>query len=105
MPTQITSKCRKAVTHFSRRYPWVEGVFKHRRIQNFIHDTSFTIRHNGKKHVYFVFCQNHRLLPINTAVAGAWRGEIVVMKAGTEVEGVINMRTEDALLVDQAINK
>ena len=102
---QVTSKCRKAVTHSSCRYPWVEGVFEHCKIQRFIHDTSITIRHNGKEHIYVVFCQNHCCLPFNTALAGAWRGDIVVMKAGTDVDGVINMRTQDAQLVDQAINE
>jgi len=101
----VTSKCRKAVTHSSCRYPWVEGVFEHCKIQRFIHDTSITIRHNGKEHIYVVFCQNHCCLPFNTALAGAWRGDIVVMKAGTDVDGVINMCTQDAQLVDQAINE
>ena len=83
----------------------MEGVFEHRRIQHFIHDTSIIIRHDGKEHTYIVFCQNHCRLPFNTAVAGAWRGDIVVMRSGIDVDGVINMRTEDALLVDQAINE
>src|SRR6266699_2629765 len=80
--TQVTSKHRATVAHSPCRYPWVEGVFEHRGIQPFIYDTSLTIRHNGKEHIYFVFCQNHCHLPSNTALAGAWRGDILVMRAG-----------------------
>jgi hypothetical protein len=83
----------------------VEGVFNYRYIQNNIHDTPITIRHNGQEHVFHVFCQNHCHLPPNTAVAGSWRGEIVVMKAGLDNVGVVNMRLQDAKQVDEAINQ
>ncbi|KDR72078.1 hypothetical protein GALMADRAFT_213526 [Galerina marginata CBS 339.88] len=103
--TQITSRRRRAAIHACRRYPWVEGIFEHRNTQPFVHDTSITVRHNGREHIFFVFCQNHCRLPFNNAVVGPWRGNIVVMKAGSDVSGVVDMRSQDAELVDQAINE
>ncbi|KIM35108.1 hypothetical protein M413DRAFT_32734 [Hebeloma cylindrosporum] len=102
---QITSKHHTSAMDSSCRYPWVEGVLGNRRVQPFIHDTFVTIRHNGKEDVYHVFCQNHCRLPLNRAVGGTWRGNIVVMRSGKAIRGVVNMRLQDARRVDKVINE
>jgi len=103
--TQITSKRRRSTTHSSRRYPWVEGIFEHHRIQPFIHDTFITVRQNGTENIYHIFCQNHCRLPSNNSVRGVWRGDIIVMREGKDICGVVDMRPQDAGLVDQVINE
>ena len=88
-----------------QRYPWVEPLFEHRHIQPFIHDTKITISENGVESHFLVFCQNHSHLPLNTAVAGFWKGEILVMRCAKNREGVVNMRSDDAEKVDLVISQ
>lgn len=104
VPTQALSRRRAASLAFCR-YPWVEALFQHRCIQPFIHDTRVTVRFNGQDHTFLLFCQNHRHLPRNTAVAGHWRGDIVVMRVEMGGSDVVNMRPQDAPKVDEVVYK
>ena len=104
VPTQLTSKRRRSAVDAACRYPWVEGLLGHRTIQPFIHSTSITIRHNGIEEHYYLFCQNHCRLPLNNSVVGPWRGDIIVMRKGKDICGVVDVRSRDANQVDQVVN-
>lgn len=101
VPTQVPPKLQRRI----HCYPWVEGLFEHRYIQPHIHNAKITVRQNGKKHDFVLFCQNHCHLPLNSTVAGQWRGDIVVMKMGTERSDYVNMASRDAYWIDQAVNR
>ncbi|KAF8157405.1 hypothetical protein BJ912DRAFT_936878 [Pholiota molesta] len=101
VPTSVSPKRGRR----GRRYPWVESLFDHRYIQPHLHDAKITVHQNGKKYNFIVFCQNHCHLPLNAAVAGHWRGDIVAMRIGAEQNDYINMPSQDAQRIDEAINK
>lgn len=104
IPTQVPPKRRSPGNKNFHRYPWVESLFENRTLQPFIHDTLITLHENGHDHHFHLFCQNHRRLPANQALDGRWRGEIIVMRVGTNGV-VVNTRAADAariaIVVDQ----
>jgi len=78
------------------------------RTQPHIHDTVITVRRGRRLHHFHIFVKNHRLLPLNAAIATLapghqWRGDILVMRAGTSVAGVVNIRNGDRRLIDYAV--
>lgn len=78
------------------------------RTQPHIHDTIVTVRRGRCLHHFHIFVKNHRLLPLNAAIAALapghqWRGDVLVMRAGTSVAGVVNMRNGDRRLADYAV--
>lgn len=76
--------------------------------QPHIHDTIVTVIESARVHKFHIFVKNHELLPLNPAIATLvpgrqWRGDILVMKIGTSVAGVVNLRNDDQRLVDIAV--
>ena len=104
-PTFVTVQTR--ITDH-QRFPIVEEVISGMRTQPHIHDTVLTVQRGRRLHRFLIFVKNHRLLPLNAAIAllvpgRQWRGDILVMRIGTSVNGVVNMRTGDRRLVDYAV--
>ena len=91
-----------------QRFPIVEEVLSGMRTQPHIHDTVVTVQRGRRLHRFLIFVKNHRLLPLNAGIAllvpgRQWRGDILVMRVGTSVNGVVNLRNGDRRLVDYAV--
>jgi hypothetical protein len=62
-----------------QQFPIVEEVFSGMRTQPHIHDTVVTVQRGRRLHRFLIFVKNHRLLPLNAAIAlfvpgRQWRG-------------------------------
>ena len=80
------------------------------RTQPHIHDVVVTVRRGRRLYRFNVFLKNHCLLPFNPTVSALlpgllWNGDILVMRVGVAVPGVVNMRGTDAQLADFAVRR
>lgn len=108
VPSRIRSRRPRAnstrlphaeVGHLVTRYPWVEHLNEDTHIQSRIHDCRLAVREGGTVHSFIVFYQNHAHLPSNHNLGHLWRGDVIVMRLGTEGE-VVNLRKDDCERVD-----
>lgn len=88
----------------------VEDVISGMRIQPHIHDVIVGVRRGQHVHYFNIFLKNHRFLPVNHTIltlfpGRSWNGDILVMKMGKAVPGVVNMRHDDAWLADFAVRR
>lgn len=88
----------------------VEEVMAGMRIQPYVHDAIVTVRRGQRLYRFNVFLKNHRLLPINNTILASipgrrWNGDLVAMKVGEVVPGVVNMSRNDAQLADFAVRQ
>lgn len=88
----------------------VEEAMAGMRIQPYIHDVFVVVKRGERAYRFNIFLKNHRLLPINSAVSVMvpgcqWNGDILVMKVGKVVRGVVNLRDEDAQVADFAVRQ
>ncbi|KAF5328327.1 hypothetical protein D9619_013351 [Psilocybe cf. subviscida] len=113
VPSRIQSRRPRAnsarlpqaeVSHLVARYPWVEQLNEDAHIQSRIHDCRLTVREGDKTHSFKVFYQNHAHLPLNHNLGHLWRGDITVMRLGTEGE-VVNLRKDDRARVDWLVTE
>ncbi|KDR71188.1 hypothetical protein GALMADRAFT_144249 [Galerina marginata CBS 339.88] len=86
------------------RNPIVEEVFGSDNIRAQVHDAEVTVHRGHRIHRFYIFVTNHQDLPLNAAVASLipgqiWRGNILVMRLGSKVNGVVNLRTGDKQLI------
>jgi hypothetical protein len=80
------------------------------RTQPHIHDVVVTVRRGQRLYRFNIFLKNHCLLPFNTTISSLvpwlrWNGDILVMRVGVTVPGVVNMRRSDAQLADFAVRR
>lgn len=80
------------------------------RTQPHIHDVVVTVRRGRRIHRFNIFLKNHCRLPRNSTVSSLvpwlrWNGDILVMRVGVVVPGVVNMRRSDAQLADFAVRR
>ncbi|KAF8949912.1 hypothetical protein BDZ97DRAFT_1689493, partial [Flammula alnicola] len=93
-----------------QRFPIVEEAISGMRTQPCIHDVVVTVRQAGCLYRFHLFFKNHCLLPFNPTVSALvpgrqWNGDILVMRVGVAVLGVVNMRGDDARLADFAVRQ
>lgn len=93
-----------------RRFPIVEEAISGMRTQRHIHDVVVTVLRGRRSHRFNIFLKNHCLLPINPTVSAMipgrqWKGDILVMRVGEAVPGVVNTRGGDARLADFAVRR
>lgn len=106
-PTFIPILTRKTK---HKRFPIVEEAISGMKTQRHIHDVIITVRHGQRSCRFNIFLKNHCLLPFNPTVAALaqgrqWKGDILVMRVGEVVPGVVNMRGDDARLADFAVRQ
>jgi len=78
--------------------------------QPHIHDVVVTVRRGRRLYRFNIFLKNHCRLPLNPTVSSLvpwvqWNGDILVMKIGVVVLGVVNMKRSDAQLADFAVRQ
>jgi hypothetical protein len=117
----LVSKARLSHTNISvrcidqkRRYPFVENVMAHAKLQPYVHDIRIAVREGDKYHHFVVFFKRHHRLPVNLAVPGLTfqlRGDIVVLRASVTMNPkysgwrYVNMRARDHKLADFAMEE
>lgn len=92
------------------RFPMVEEAMSGIQIQPYVHDVIVTVRHGRHICCFNIFVKNHRLLPFNQTILALipgrqWNGDILALKVGKSVPGVVNMSQYDALLADFAVKE
>ncbi|KDR77445.1 hypothetical protein GALMADRAFT_209805 [Galerina marginata CBS 339.88] len=90
------------------RDPIVEEVFGSDNVRVQVHDAEVTLRRGRQLHRFCIFVTNRQALPLNAAVASLspgriWRGNILVMRLGSKVNGVVNLRTGDQRLIRRVL--
>lgn len=88
----------------------VEEVMGGIRTQPYVHDVIVTVIRGQHSYRFNIFMKNHRLLPINSTISALvpgsqWNGDVLVMKMGRTVPGVINMSGADGQLADFAVRR
>ncbi|KDR82471.1 hypothetical protein GALMADRAFT_206340 [Galerina marginata CBS 339.88] len=86
------------------RNPIVEEAFGGHDVRIQIHDTQVTVHRGRQIHQFCIFVTNRQDLPLNAAIAAltpgeSWRGNILVMRLGKKINGVVNLRADDGRLI------
>lgn len=93
-----------------QRFPIVEEAMSGMRTQPHIHDVVVTVQRGRRTYRFNIFFKNHCLLRLNPTISALvpgrqWKGDIVVMKVGETVPGVVNMKSNDARLANFAVRR
>ncbi|KDR65808.1 hypothetical protein GALMADRAFT_148392 [Galerina marginata CBS 339.88] len=92
------------------RSPLVEEALSGMETQSRVHDVQVTVRRGRGVHRFHIFFKNHSFLPINASILALvpgrqWHGDILVMRLGVKIDGVVNLRAEDGPLVRYTLRR
>ncbi|PPQ86669.1 hypothetical protein CVT24_009524 [Panaeolus cyanescens] len=110
-PTYVSVK-----THIQEstgtRFPAPELVFRGMDVDPGIHDVVLTMRRGKKVVRYNIYFKKNMNLPVNHCVGAltagsisAWYGDVLFMKLGSKIDGVVNWRREDDHLANLALKR
>jgi hypothetical protein len=95
VPTRCSLEDPKGI-----RYPCVEGLLDHAKVQPYVHDVYVRVKHGRVATTTFrVFFKRHAYLPDNHFLG--MQGDVALMKvAARHLTSVVNMRGSDLELAD-----
>ncbi|KAJ3897220.1 hypothetical protein F5879DRAFT_814131, partial [Lentinula edodes] len=92
----------------SHRFVLASEELSHPKTQSYVHDTTVSISHLGKRYKFRLFFKRHKLLPVNQAIMRlanvSMEGDVLVLVCGSKVE-IRNLRSDELRAADKAVRQ
>ncbi|KAI6120545.1 hypothetical protein EV401DRAFT_1859664, partial [Pisolithus croceorrhizus] len=85
-------------------YPVAESVLQDAALQPYVHNCQITVHEGRCTYHYCIFFKWHCRLRAN-AMLDKFQGDVVIMKIGTRVLSVVNMRVRDIAIADYIVSR